>query len=235
MINFEDTKTRHYEIFIRNIANTIVQRIDYEKLDKEGKSFLTKTKERFRFDSDKGWKFLVSSLDTIGDSQFAITTFINHKIENGKKFNTGENYLRLYGLLSAVYIQQQAMLKLSDLLKTGHLDNLKTDFDKLENTFLRHCISAHPVNFDNNGTKVSSRIDRNYLNDKGELSIRDESNNAISCNVFKALNEYITKTEETLEIICEKLISNCYKSTKEKRKEINNELEIRKKTVANKG
>ena len=82
MINFENTKTRLYENFIRDIANSIVQRIDFEKLDKEGKSFLTKTKERLRFDSDKAWRFLTSSLDTIGDSQFAIVTFINHKIEN---------------------------------------------------------------------------------------------------------------------------------------------------------
>jgi len=224
MINFENTKTRLYENFIRAIANSIVQKIDFEKLDKEGKSFLTKTKERLRFDNDKGWKFLTSSLDTIGDSQFAIVTFINHKIENNNKFNTGENYLRLYGLLSAIYIQQQAILKLSDLFKTGQIDSLKKDFDNLKITFLRHCISAHPVNYDSNGTKVSFKIDRNSLNDNGLLSIRDESNNADVYNVFEALGEYTTMTEKCLETICQKMISNCYNSAKEKCDELNNEL-----------
>lgn len=225
MIQFENTKTRLYEKFIRDIANSIVQRIDFEKLDNEGKSFLTKVKERLCFDNDKGWKFLTSSLDTLGDSQFAIVTFINHKIENGKKFNTGENYLRLYGLLSAVYIQQQAILKLSDLFKTGEVNNLKNEFDNLEITFLRHCISAHPVNYDNNGTKVSFKIDRNSLNDNGLLSIRDELNNAETYNVFESLNEYISKIEKYLEAICQKLISNCYKTAKEKYKELNTKLE----------
>ena len=225
MINFENTKIRLYENFIRNIANTIVQRIDFVKLDKEGKSFLTKIKERLRFDSDNGWKFLTSSLDTIGDSQFAIVTFINHKIENNNKFNTGENYLRLYGLLSAVYIQQQAILKLSDLFKTGQVNSLKKGFDDLKITSLRHCISAHPINYDSNGTKVSFKIDRNSLNDNGLLSIRDESNNAEVYNVFETLDEYITMTEECLESICKKMISNCYLSSKEKCEELNKELE----------
>ncbi len=88
MIEFEHTKIRNYENFIRDIVNAIVNRIDFEKLNNENKTFLTKIKERFCFDNDNGWKFLVSSLDTIGDSQFAITTFQNHKIENGQKFGT---------------------------------------------------------------------------------------------------------------------------------------------------
>jgi len=225
MINFENTKTRLYENFIRDITNSIVQRIDFEKLDKEGKSFLAKAKERLCFDNDKGWKFLTSSLDTIGDSQFAITTFLNHKIENGKKFNTGEKYLRLYGILSAVYIQQQALLKLSDLFKTGQIDKLKKDFDNLEITFLRHCISAHPINYNNEGIKVSFKIDRNSLKDNGLLSIRDESNNANTYNVFDSLNKYIFQSEKCLEVICQKLISNCYKTAKEKYDELNTKLD----------
>lgn len=102
MIEFERTKIRQYENFIRCIINSIVRRIDFEKLSDENKSFRTKIKERLCFDNDNGWRFLMSALDTIGDSQFAITTFQNHKIENEQKFNTGENYLRLYGVLSAV-------------------------------------------------------------------------------------------------------------------------------------
>lgn len=225
MINFEQTKIRQYENFIRDIVNTIVNRVDFDKLNIEGKSFLTKIKERLCFDNDNGWKFLVSSLDTIGDSQFAITTFLNHKIENGQKFNTGENYLRLYGILSAVYIQQQAILKLSDLFKTGHLEKTKTDFDNLEITFLRHCISAHPINYNQNGSKVSFRIDRNSLNDNGLLSIRDEFNETLTYNIFNSLNEYISNAETCLKIISIKIISNCYQTAKEKYDELNEKLE----------
>ncbi len=222
MTDFEHTKIRLYEKFIRDIVNVIVNRTDFEKLNKD---FATKMKERLRFDNDNGWKFFVSSLDIIGDSHFAITTFQNYKIENGQKFDTGENYLRLYGVLSAVYIQQQAILKLSDLFKTGHLDSLKTDFDKLEITFLRHCISAHPINFNQNGIKVSFRIDRNSLNNNGLINIRNEFNVTQTFNIYNSLNDYILEAENCLKIISKKVISNCYQTAKEKFEKLNNELE----------
>ena len=225
MIKFDDTKIRLYETFIRDTINSIVQRIDSEKLEKEDKLFLTKIKERLCLDSDNGWRFLTSSLDTIGDSQFAITTFLNHKIENGNQFNTGENYLRLYGVLSAVYIQQQAILKLSDLFKTGHQEKLKNDFDNLEITFLRHCISAHPINYSNNKSKVSFKIDRSSLNDNGLLNTIDESNNFKTYHVFELLKEYISQAENCLEVISQKLISNCYKTAKRNFEELNIKLE----------
>ncbi len=91
-------------------------------------------------------------------------------------------------------------------------------------TYLRHCISAHPVNYDSNRIKVSFKIDRHSLNDNGLLSIRDESNNAEVYNVFETLDEYIMMTEKCLEIICQKMISNCYNSAKAKCDELNDEL-----------
>jgi len=225
MIEFEHTKIRNYENFIRDIVNSIVNRIDFEKLNNENKSFLTKIKERLCFENDNGWKFLVSSLDTIGDSQFAITTFQNYKIDNGQKFNTGENYLRLYGVLGAVYIQQQALIKLSDLFKTGQIDELKSKFDKLEITFLRHCISAHPINLNHNGTKVSFRIDRNSLNDNGLINIRDEFNKTKSYNIYVCLNEYVSQAEDCLKIISRKVISNSYQTAREKFNDLIDKLE----------
>lgn len=225
MIDFENTKIRQYENFIRNILNSIVNRIDLEQLDKENKLFLTKIKERLCIDNDNGWKFLVSSLDIINDSQFAIMTFQNHKIENDQKFNTGENYLRLYGVLSAVYIQQQALLKLSDLFKTGKIKELKSKFDKLDISFLRHCISAHSINFNLNGTTVSFRIDRNSLNHSGLLSIRDEFNEIKTFNIYDCLSDYVSQAEDCLKIISKKVISNCYHTAKDKLNDLNEKLE----------
>ncbi|MDV3662891.1 hypothetical protein CMU51_02325 [Elizabethkingia anophelis] len=225
MINFETTKIRLYENLIRDIINIIVNRIDFEKLENENKLFLTKIKERLCFDNDNAWKFLVSSLDTVGDSQFAIVTFQNHKIEKVVKFNTGENYLRLYGVLSAVYIQQQAILKLSDLFKVRQIDELKSNFDNLQITHLRHFISAHPINFNKNGKKVSFRIDRNSLNDNGLLSIRDEYNKIQTYNIYETLDIYILEAEKCLKNITHKLIHNCYKTSVEKFDELMSKLE----------
>jgi hypothetical protein len=224
MIEYEKTKIRLYEGYIRDVVNGIVRRIDFDKLDSQNITFLEKIKTRLGFDHKNGWKFLTSCLDTIGDSQFAIITFFNHKIANDKQFNTGENYLRIYGVLSAVYIQQQAILKLSDLFKTGSLSLLKTDFDKLDISFLRHCISAHPINYDNLGEKVSYKIDRNSMNDSGILSIRDQNNSSKDYNIYSFLNIYLTKVEDQLELISLKLVSSSYKTSESKLSELKNKL-----------
>jgi hypothetical protein len=224
MIIYEKTKVRLYEKFIRDVVNEIVGKIDFDKLENQNITFLEKIKTRLCFDNKNGWRFLTSCLDTIGDSQFAIITFLNHKIENGKQFNTGESYLRIYGVLSAVYIQQQAILKLSDLFKIGKLNLLKNEFGSLEISFLRHCISAHPINYDDSGEKVSFKIDRNSINDNGILSIRDQENNSKEYNIYSSLNNYTKKIENQLEIISLKLINSSYKTSESKVIELKNKL-----------
>ncbi|MDW5289590.1 hypothetical protein [Formosa sp. PL04] len=72
-------KIRYYEVFIRDVINEIVTNINFEKLELENKTFLTKIKERLGFETDKDWKFLTSSLDIIGDSHFAISIFYENK------------------------------------------------------------------------------------------------------------------------------------------------------------
>lgn len=227
VIDYQNTNIRQYEIFIRDIANSFVQRLDFEKLERNGKTFLEKAKERFCFDSNKGWMFLTSSLDTIGDSQFAIVHFLDYKFENGKIFIPGgEHYLRLYGVLSAIYIQQKSILKLCDLFKVENLTSIKDNFDKLDITFLRHSISAHPTNFNNSKEKVSYKIDRNSLNDKGDLSVRDESNNAKTYNIFDAIIEYQSLAEMILENICIKVIENTHGTANTKKEELKEKLEL---------
>lgn len=224
MIDYEQTKIRLYEILIRDIINSIVQKIDFEKLDQEGKSFKDRIMERFRFDSNKGWQFLIACLDTLGDSNFAIVTFLNKGIENGEEFNTEEKYLRLYGVLSAVQIQQHSILKLADLVKLNGIVQLMESFKGLDISFLRHSISAHPVNFNDNGKKVSFRIDRFSLNDSGNLNLRNEDNSFKEYNIFNALKIHIYKVETTLESIIEKMIDNLYSTSEMKKSELRKEL-----------
>ncbi len=226
MIDYENSKIRKYEVFIRDIANSIVQRIDNEKLSKEGKTFLTKVKERFRFDSDRGWKFLTSCLDTIGDSEFAVVHFLNVRMENETSINTRIEYLTLYGVLSAIYIQYQAILKLCDLFKIDNLSKIRNEFDSLNIIFLRHCISAHPINYAESKEKVCFKIDRNSLNNKGDLSVRDEHNDATIYNIYDSINEYRLKAESSLENIGIKVIENSYRSVVDEKEELKEKLKL---------
>lgn len=224
VIEFEKTKIRSYENFIREIIDTSVRRLNWDKLDKENKMFTDKIKELFKFDSSECWSFLTSSLDTLGDSTFAITSFLNHKLGNETKFDTGEQYLRLYGVLSSVYIHFRAISTLADLVKIKTND-LEKKFKDSDISFLRNVISAHPVNFDDNGRKKNFKIARYSLNDTGKLEIVSMKNEFTSYDLFNSINQYLKFAEETLEKIATKLIKNRYKSSKEKLEEYINNLE----------
>ena len=70
-----------------------------------------------KLSKDEDWAFLCSSMDIIGDACLAIDNFIRFGLDGPTKYNeVGERYLRLYGLLSATYIQQQAVIKLYQLV-----------------------------------------------------------------------------------------------------------------------
>lgn len=59
------------------------------------------------------WNILCTSMDNIGDTDLAIKHFI--KVGIGQ--NDGEKYLRLYGLLQRVYLQQDAIRFLFQSIK----------------------------------------------------------------------------------------------------------------------
>lgn len=59
------------------------------------------------------WNILCISMDTIGDTTLAVEYFK----ETGIGQDVGENYLKLYGLLQAIYLQQDAIKFLFQVIK----------------------------------------------------------------------------------------------------------------------
>jgi hypothetical protein len=219
LIEFENTLVRKYESFIREIINSSVRRIHWDKLESQQKMFVDKIKELFKFQNSDSWSFLTSSLDTLGDSHFAIISFLNYNIDNGSTFNTGEKYLRLYGVLSSVYIHFRSVSTLADLVKVKTSDT-ELEFKKLDISFLRNAISAHPVNFDLNGSKTSYKVARYSVNDQGELDVVDAKNQITTYDLHKSLNDYIEFSEKILEQVARKLIENRYASALKKKEEL---------------
>ena len=223
MIEYEKTPIRKYENFIREIINSSVRGIDFDKLNENNKMFVDKVKYLFKFENTKSWSFLISSLDTLGDSHFAIVSFLNHKVDNENVFNTGEKYLRLYGVLSGIYIHYRAIATLADLVKIK-TDKLENDFKNSKIAFLRNAISSHPVNFENNGTKTNYKIARHSVNDRGQLVLINMENKFETYDLYESINDYLLNSELTLEKIAEKLISNRYKTSTEKIVQFKKEL-----------
>ena len=223
MIEYEKTPIRKYENFIREIIESTKRGINFDKLEESNKMFVDKIKELFKFENSKSWSFLIASLDTLGDSQFSIISFLNHKIDNESEFNTGEKYLRLYGVLSAIYIHNRAIATLADLVKVKD-DKIEDEFKNSKINFLRNAISAHPVNFKDNGLKTNYKIARYSVNDRGQLVLVNMDNKFETYDLYKAISDYLSFSKENLDKITRKLISNRFKTSKEKREQLEKKL-----------
>lgn len=85
----------------------------------------------------RNWNQLCSALDTIGDSQCAIDSYV----ELDWPSDLGERYLRVYGLLQAMFLQQDATKHLAeslgvDLSQAEHLQSIRD---------IRNCAVGHPT------------------------------------------------------------------------------------------
>ncbi|WP_029035848.1 hypothetical protein [Salinimicrobium xinjiangense] len=211
MINYDETLVRQYETFIRDVINDAKNTESFKKGAKL--SFRDKAKKRFKFSEEKNWEFLTTSLDTIGDSQFAIVDFLNFGLVNGKSFNTGERYLRLYGVLSANYIQQQSIKELANIFKIDKYQEMDIYFRNSRATRLRHYLSAHPVNYSDNKTKYSFKVDRGSLEEQGLIVIRNTELGTEEFNLFEIIRAEQLIAENYIKLIGMKIVKTLFKTS----------------------
>jgi len=123
----------------------------------------------------KFWHQLCSSLDVICDSDLAIDAYINSDFDK----DDGEKYLRLYGVLQALFLQQDAV---SNLCESLALQNDLTSHPNLkEIRDIRNDSIGHPTkrgnyksyHFLSRVTKSRFQLISDYENDR--TTIRDIS------------------------------------------------------------
>ena len=101
-----------------------------------------------RLNDVSDWDFICVAMDVVGDASLAIDHFLRFALDGPTRYNdTGEKYLRLYGMLSAVYLQQEAVLKLYSLMNCPDPKKIKAEFNQLEIRTLRHQLASHSVDF----------------------------------------------------------------------------------------
>lgn len=101
-----------------------------------------------RLKDDRDWNFICVAMDVVGDASLALDSFLKFSLDGPTRYeDIGERYLRLYGLLSAAYVQQQAVLKLYSLMNCANPKDIQTEFNKLEIRTLRHQLASHSLDF----------------------------------------------------------------------------------------
>jgi len=79
-------------------------------------------KKLLRLNNEADWEFLAAAMDIVDDASSAIDHVQRFGIGGPTKYEEiGEKYLRLYGLLSATYIQQRAILTIYRILNVPGL------------------------------------------------------------------------------------------------------------------
>jgi hypothetical protein len=182
------------------------------------------------------FKKLRSCVDLIEDTEEAIIEFYIYRLStDSKRARLGERYLRLYGILNTVYLQMQAIIELSELVKYPNKKNIQQSFKNLKITELRHIVGAHTINYVpssstkfqvKEGTKNSFRITQMDLKaDGSNVTLVDVFGGYEEVDLFDEVLKYLTNSQVILIQITEKYINTLFKENKHTKEEFISLLE----------
>lgn len=158
----------------------------------EIRDFINNPRTQYLLSRNRGyWNQLCSSLDVIQDCELAINSYANNNFST----EDGEKYLRIYGLLQAAFVQQDAVTNLWESLQ------ISGDFElgeKLKNIRkIRNESIGHPTKIKNNSYHFISRVSM----EKSGFKLISCYNNKTEFNDILLID--IIKEQET--ILSEKL------------------------------
>ena len=168
-----------------------------------------------KLSKDEDWAFLCTAMDIIGDTCLAIDNFLRFGLDGPTRYDEdGERYLRLYGILSATYIQQEAVLKLYQLVNVPPtLKKGRDMIQQLEIHHLRHKLCSHSLNYnDKNSNSIQTYVPiRVHLRGFNCEYMNNEEIKAHSVNLQKAIDAHLETMLEMLNSILDKAIKTFYK------------------------
>jgi hypothetical protein len=123
----------------RNAVNLIVDSISGPEQFIAG---LSKRLPMVRSSTD--WHRLCAAMDIMEDAEAAKANFVQFGFQGPTRYqDIGETYLRLYGVLNAVYLQRQAIISMAKYSNNGDRASLKSKLDRSEIVSLRNRVASH--------------------------------------------------------------------------------------------
>jgi hypothetical protein len=166
-------------------------------------------------------------MDIINDSLLGIENFIRFGMDGPTKYDDlGEKYIRLYGVLNATYIQQQALLNLHRISNTPNLNKAEASVNSLTIRDIRHKLGAHSVDYSNRETSQTESFVPVRLT-LGGMHCEYYNNSTLSnssVDLAASLNEHISLMNDMYTLIYEKLAKTIYKSNQEKYEKLIDEI-----------
>ena len=193
---------------------------------KQGKDFEKRYAKRLNFQSETEWKKYRACVDLLEDTEYAIISAFEYQLGDlsNKHKDSNGMYLRLYGILNAVYLQMSAYQELADLLKYS-LDKkqLRKLFHQLDIYKLRTIAGSHTLNFTTKGEiledekETSFRIFASNIEETGfNITVLSQHGKLIKFNLLVILHEYEKIARNLLIQMVKHAINNLVKKKKEK-------------------
>lgn len=181
-----------------------------------------------RLNTEADWEFICVAMDVVGDAVLAIQNFLAFSLDGPTKYdNVGERYLRLYGVLNAAYLQQEAVKKLFLLMQCSTPKDVDKVFADLELRTLRHQVGSHSVDYRVPGKdkEVLSYVPvRIGLNGFDCMVTEGRGNSTRTVQLDEAIKAHSEALATILDRIYEKSISTLFKGHATKVKEFSEEL-----------
>ena len=200
------------EELIREIVNKYASK-------ESTKPFLESITKYLKFSNPKDWNSLCSLLDLFEDTELAKENFRKFGISGPTKYDdAGEKYLRLYGILNTIYLQQSAIVEFLVLVKHNEINSYKKKLKELKLIELRNIAGSHTVNFLEQGVKNSYHIQRSSL-DGNSIRTLDSNNKFSDYNLNNLIIEYNKIASEIILMATEKFVRTVFKNGGKKKDE----------------
>ena len=181
-----------------------------------------------RLNSEADWSFICVAMDVVGDASLALANFLRFAVDGPARYDdAGEKYLRLYGMLSATYLQQEALLKLYSLLQCPNPSTPRKLMDALEVRKLRHQIAAHSVDYRNpNGGPNQAFVPvRVGLEGFACEVTRNRGDESFTVQLDQAIHEHCKAVTGVLDQVFDKSIRTFYRGQESRIQEFAQKLE----------
>lgn len=206
------------EQVIRELATDIAFKI-------QDKPFREEILKRLKFSKIDDWNVLCSLMDVLSDTELAKENFLKYDLGGPTKIlDYGEQYLRLYGVTNAIYLQKTALLSFIELVKLNNKNKWKNKIESLKILELRHIVGAHTIDFLDSGNRNSHQIQRGFLADR-MIKTSDSKGNFKEFDLKELILEFNKLAEEVLIQATEKFINTVLKNGGEKKEKYLKKIE----------
>lgn len=180
---------------------------------------------------------LESCADLIEDTDYAIQEFLKNGLQSNPN-SQGELYLRLYGILNAIYLQINTIIELVEIFKIPNKKEIVSKFKDLDIYKLRNMVGSHTVNYTIDNSKKSNKDNTDFFRvaqtsiDKWStnLLVVSQKTECYNFNLKQSVIDYIQVSDRVLLDICNKVEPKLFP----KRKDLNEWMMFRLEHVRNK-